>query len=202
MQAFHLGDDGAGTPQRIAELTSLNPSSSSSSSGAYGSENRSRNSGSKPSGPKIARLVVLPVSSSARAHVVAITKDARRVFLALDIKRRALRVVHSKPSDGITTAGARRGGAASGANVRQIAQGEELVCACGGSTLVAAARATSDGALSQLLAVLPNPAGATLCFAARGGRACWSCDWCSGVCCRPAGGHWLWDSGVVCMSVM
>jgi hypothetical protein len=144
-------------PQRIAECAQL--PSSASSSAANGSEN-ARRGGNARAGPRVDRLVVLPVATSSRAHVVAITSDAKRVFLALDVKRRALKCVYVKPSEGLANAGSRRGGLGGGGAARQGAASEELVAAYGGFTLLVASRATADGALSQLLAVLPNPSGA------------------------------------------
>jgi hypothetical protein len=54
------------------------------------------------------------------------------------------------------------------ANVRPVAVGHELVCGYSSNTLLVAEKATQDGALSQLLAVLPNPAGATTARSVRG----------------------------------
>ena len=150
MQAFHLGEDGTMAPQRVAECTHL---PSSAGSGGAGSENtRGRSNGSaRRAPPRVERLVVLPVATSTRAHAIAITVDAKRVFLALDVKRRALKCVFVKPSDGLAAAGARSG-------ARPAVEG--LVATVGGNTMVVAAPATADGALSSLLAVLPNPGGA------------------------------------------
>jgi hypothetical protein len=160
MQAFHMGEDGRLAPQKVAELASLPIGSSS-----FSRDENNRRGGVQA--PKIERLAVIPAATSTRAHLVAITVDARRVFLFLDVKRRMLKHVYSKPSEGLVTAGVSRGalhpaGGGLAGGMRLVTAGQPLACAYSSNTLLVAERATTDGALSQLLAALPNPAGGRL----------------------------------------
>lgn len=155
-----MGEDGSSAPQKVAELASL-PATSASLS-----RNESSRNGGSAKGVRIEHLDIVPVATSARAHLVAVTVDARRVFLYLDLKRRALKYVFSKPSEGLVGASGAAGrgslraaGGGWAGGVRPVAAGHSLSCAYASGTFLLAERATMDGSLSQLLAALPNPAG-------------------------------------------
>ena len=127
-------------PQRVAELPHL--------PGGGGSDR-------KGAAAAVTQLAVVPPSASTRAHVVALTADAKRVFLFLDTKRRTLRVVASRSRDGVAAAALRSDGGSSGGGRSAPTAG--VVSTYSRHSLLVAERATADGALSQLLCVLPHP---------------------------------------------